>query len=132
VPSTTSPILLPFLQLSFISPHFCVYRKWRQYIPPEHWNTHPQQCRNPKEEHQLTFLIIIHHRISHFSASAGKHSPILGCVINRIRLDGLICNFKSFLQLLLLLLLLLCCCRCCCCRRHCPSERMFVAKAAIV
>jgi len=37
-----------------------------------------------------------HHWISH---SAGKHLPILGCVINRIRLDGLIYNLKSFLQL---------------------------------
>jgi len=27
--------------------------------------------------------------------------------------------------------LLFCCfCFCCCCRRHCPSERMFVTKAA--
>jgi hypothetical protein len=40
-----------------------------------------------------------YHRISHFSASAGKHSPILGCVINRIRLDCLIYNLKGFLQL---------------------------------
>jgi hypothetical protein len=38
-------------------------------------------------------------QISHLSASAGKHSHILGCVINRIRLDGLIYNLKSFLQL---------------------------------
>ena len=37
-----------------------------------------------------------YYRISHFSASAGKHSPILGLVINRIRLDGLIYNFKKF------------------------------------
>jgi hypothetical protein len=40
-----------------------------------------------------------HHLISHFSASAGKHSPILGYVINRNRLGGLICNLKSILQL---------------------------------
>jgi hypothetical protein len=40
-----------------------------------------------------------HHRISHFSASSGKHSRILGYVINRNRLGGLICNLKSFLQL---------------------------------
>jgi hypothetical protein len=40
-----------------------------------------------------------HHRMFHFSASAGKHSPILGCVINRIRLSGLIYNLKSSLQL---------------------------------
>jgi hypothetical protein len=38
-------------------------------------------------------------KISHFSASARKHSPSLGHVINRIRLDGVICNLKSFLQL---------------------------------
>jgi len=37
--------------------------------------------------------------ISHFSGSAGKHSPILEYVINRIRLGGLIYNLKSFLQL---------------------------------
>jgi hypothetical protein len=40
-----------------------------------------------------------HHRISHFSASAGKHSPILGYIINSNRLSGLIYNLKSFLQL---------------------------------
>jgi hypothetical protein len=40
-----------------------------------------------------------HHQISHFSAIAGKHSPVLGYVINRKRLGGLICNFESFLQL---------------------------------
>jgi hypothetical protein len=40
-----------------------------------------------------------YHRISHFSASAGKHSPILGYEINRNRLGGLINNLKSFLQL---------------------------------
>jgi len=39
------------------------------------------------------------HRISHFSGSAGKHSPILGYVINRNMLGGLTCNLKSFLQL---------------------------------
>jgi hypothetical protein len=38
-------------------------------------------------------------RIFHFSASAGKNSPILRYVINRNRLDGLICSLKSFLQL---------------------------------
>ena len=38
-------------------------------------------------------------RISHFSASAWKHSPTLGYVINRIRLGGLIYNVKSLLQL---------------------------------
>ena len=37
-----------------------------------------------------------YHRISHFSASAGKHPPILGYAINRIRLDGLIYSLKSF------------------------------------
>jgi hypothetical protein len=35
-----------------------------------------------------------HHQISHFSALAGKHSPILGCVINRVRLGGLIHDSK--------------------------------------
>jgi len=40
-----------------------------------------------------------YYRISHFSGSAGKHSLILGCVINGIRLNGLIYNLKSFLQL---------------------------------
>jgi hypothetical protein len=40
-----------------------------------------------------------YHQIFHFSASAGKHSPILGYVINRIRLGGLIYNLKSSLQL---------------------------------
>ena len=40
-----------------------------------------------------------HHRISHFSASAVKHSPILWYVINSNRLGGLICNLKSSLQL---------------------------------
>jgi len=40
-----------------------------------------------------------YYRISHFSASAGKHSPILGYVINRNRLAGFIYNLKSFLQL---------------------------------
>jgi hypothetical protein len=40
-----------------------------------------------------------HHRISHISASAGKHSPILGYVINKNRLGGFICNLKIFLQL---------------------------------
>jgi hypothetical protein len=38
-------------------------------------------------------------RISRFSVSAGKPSPIPECVINRITLGGLICNLKSFLQL---------------------------------
>ena len=40
-----------------------------------------------------------HHQIYHFWTSAGKHSPILGCAINRNRLGGLIYNLKSFLQL---------------------------------
>jgi len=47
----------------------------------------------------LLLLVYYYYRISHFSASARKHSPILGCVINRIGLDGLIYNLKSFLQL---------------------------------
>jgi hypothetical protein len=56
---------------------------------------------------QLSFVVYYYyyyyfyhnHQISHFSALAGKHSPILGYVINRNRLGGLICNLKSFLQL---------------------------------
>ena len=40
-----------------------------------------------------------YYQISHFSALAGKYSPILDVVINRIRLGGLICSLKSFLQL---------------------------------
>jgi hypothetical protein len=38
-----------------------------------------------------------HYRISHFSATAGKHSPILGHVINRNRLGGLIYNLTLIL-----------------------------------
>jgi hypothetical protein len=44
-------------------------------------------------------IIIIIIRISHFSALAGKYSPILGCIINRIRLGALMCNLGNFLQL---------------------------------
>jgi hypothetical protein len=44
----------------------------------------------------ITITII---RISHFSALAGKYSPILGCIINRIRLGGLVCNLGNLLQL---------------------------------
>jgi hypothetical protein len=40
-----------------------------------------------------------YYQILYFPASAGKHSPILGYVINRIKLDGLIYGLKSFLQL---------------------------------
>jgi hypothetical protein len=47
----------------------------------------------------LSDFIIIIIRISHFSALAGKYSPILGCIINRIRLCGLMCNLGNFLQL---------------------------------
>jgi hypothetical protein len=43
--------------------------------------------------------VIIIIRISHFSALAGKYSPILGCIINRIRLGGLMCKLGKFLQL---------------------------------
>jgi hypothetical protein len=49
--------------------------------------------------HTISSSSCYYYRISHFSASAGKHSPILGYVINRNRLDGLIYNLKSFLQL---------------------------------
>jgi hypothetical protein len=52
----------------------------------------------------VIIIIIIIIRISHFSALAGKYSPILGC-INRIRLGGLMCNLGLLLLLLLLLLL---------------------------
>jgi hypothetical protein len=38
-------------------------------------------------------------RVSHFSALAEKYSAILGCIINRIRLGGLMCNLGNFLQL---------------------------------
>ena len=47
----------------------------------------------------IIIIIIIIIRLSHFSASAVKHSPILWYVINSNRLGGLIYNFKSFLQL---------------------------------
>jgi hypothetical protein len=47
----------------------------------------------------IIIIIIIIIRISHFSALAGKYSPILGCIINRIRLGGLMCNLGNFLQL---------------------------------
>jgi len=44
-------------------------------------------------------LLLIITRISHFSVLAGKYSPILPLVINRIRLGGLIYSLKSVLQL---------------------------------
>jgi hypothetical protein len=47
----------------------------------------------------VRIVIMIIMRISHFSALAGKYSPILGCIINRIRLGGLMCNLENFLQL---------------------------------
>jgi hypothetical protein len=47
----------------------------------------------------FVFSPIIIIRISHFSALAGKFSPILECIINRIRLGGLMCNLGNFLQL---------------------------------
>jgi hypothetical protein len=47
----------------------------------------------------VVVVIVIVVRISHFSALAGKHSPILGCIINRIRLSGLMRNLGTFLQL---------------------------------
>jgi hypothetical protein len=47
----------------------------------------------------IIIVIIIIIRISHFSALAGKYSPILGCITNRIRLGGLMCNLENFLQL---------------------------------
>jgi hypothetical protein len=47
----------------------------------------------------IIIIIIIIIRISHFSALAGKYSPILGCAINRIGLGGLMCNLGNFLQL---------------------------------
>jgi hypothetical protein len=53
--------------------------------------------RNMTELQDIIIIIII--RISHFSALAGKYSPILGCIINRIRLGGLMRNLGNFLQL---------------------------------
>jgi hypothetical protein len=47
----------------------------------------------------IIIIIIIIIRISHFSVLAGKYSPILGCIINRIRLGGLMFNLGNFLQL---------------------------------
>jgi hypothetical protein len=38
-------------------------------------------------------------RISHFSALAGRYSPILGSIINRSMLGGLMCNLGNFIQL---------------------------------
>ena len=46
----------------------------------------------------IIIIIISNYRISHYSSSAGKLSPILGYVINSNRLGGLIYNLKSFLQ----------------------------------
>jgi hypothetical protein len=62
----------------------------------------PRRSLNIALNRVLLLLLLYHHhhhQISHFSASGGKHSPILGYVINRIRLGGLIYNIKSFLQL---------------------------------
>jgi hypothetical protein len=47
----------------------------------------------------VIIIIIIIIRISYFSALAGKYSHILGCIISRIRLGGLMCNLGNFLQL---------------------------------
>jgi hypothetical protein len=47
----------------------------------------------------IIIIIIIIILISHLSALAGKYSPILGCIINRIRLGSLMCNLGNFLQL---------------------------------
>ena len=50
-------------------------------------------------EISIIFYYYYYYRISHFSALAGKYSHILGCSNSRIRLGGLICSLKSFLQL---------------------------------
>jgi hypothetical protein len=50
-------------------------------------------------EKWVIIIIIIIIRISHFSALAGKFSPILGHFIKSIRLGGLTCNLGHFLQL---------------------------------
>jgi hypothetical protein len=47
----------------------------------------------------LLLLLLLLFKIFHFSALAGKYSPILGCIINRIRLSGLMCSLGNFLQL---------------------------------
>jgi hypothetical protein len=55
-------------------------------------------CRLQTAVRQCLLLVLLY-RISHFSASAGKHSAIPGYVINSNRLGGLICNLKSFLTI---------------------------------
>jgi hypothetical protein len=47
----------------------------------------------------LIIIMNIIIRISHSSALAGKYSPIMGCIINRIRLGCLMSNLGNFLQL---------------------------------
>lgn len=41
-------------------PHFSVYRKWRQYIPSEHWNTHPQHsAETPKKTNWHSWPLLL-------------------------------------------------------------------------
>ena len=47
----------------------------------------------------IYILDYYYYRISHFSALAGKYSPILGRSNQQVRLGGLTCSLKSFLQL---------------------------------
>jgi len=56
-----------------------------------------QKCKHSM--YYYYYYYYYYYRISHFSASADKHSPILWYAINSNRLGGLICNLKSFLQL---------------------------------
>jgi hypothetical protein len=58
-----------------------------------------QASAHPQTYNFYVIIIIIIIRISHFSALAEKYSPILGCIINRIRLGGLMCSLGNFLQL---------------------------------
>jgi len=47
----------------------------------------------------IYYYYYYYYRMSHFSALVVKYSPILGCSNQQIRLGGLICSLKSFLQL---------------------------------
>jgi hypothetical protein len=51
----------------------------------------------------IIIIIVIIFRISHFSALAGKYSPILGCIINRIRLGGLMCNLGIIIIIIIII-----------------------------
>ena len=73
------------LDLNFLDPNFIF-----MYMHYDHCH----RATVHLELNMLYYYYYHYHRISHFSASVGKHSPILGCVMNRIRLDGLIHNLK--------------------------------------